>query len=696
MRRVRIGVWVLVYCAMWLRVVAADAPALDNAERAATLRAEIARHDELYFKKAAPEISDEAYDRLKRELVELERVGGAQLGSPEKIGDDRSGRFPTRRHGERMLSLTKVYTEGELQAFVKRVRAEIGAEGSWVIEPKYDGLAVCATYERGRLVRVVTRGNGIEGDDVTANARAIRAFPKVLRGAAWPECIELRGEVFATFAAFERSNAERLAAGETAFANPRALAAGSLKLGDPEAVRTRELSVVFHGWGEIEPANARPATQREFHERIGAWGLPGVAGIRHVKTVDEVCAELGAFARGRAKLPFPTDGVVIKLDDVAQQQRLSATEHAPRWAVAYKFSAEQGETRVKAIALQVGRSGVLTPVAELEPVRLGGTTVTRATLHNAAEIARLDVRIGDVVSVEKAGEIIPAIVSVDPLRRSTESRPFSFPKECPACGSAVSTRTQEAVMQYCPNHACVAQMKARLRHFAGEDGVAIRGLGEEMLALLVEQRGVKTPADLYRLRMDDWRGLPGVGAKSAEKLMVAIGASKRAELWRFVHGLGVPRVGVATARILAERFMSLEQLADAELPELAQIPGVGAAQAEEIGAFFGQAANRQLIAELRACGVVPTKAPAGEARGARIAGKVFVLTGTLAGLTRAQAEERILAAGGVIGASVTKGTDFVVAGDDAGEKRKQALKRGIRIIDEAELRQLLADDVTDQ
>jgi DNA ligase (NAD+) len=620
-RGVCVALWMLATTGVAWLGGAADLRAEGVDERLKSLRAEIARHDDLYFKKAAPEISDEAYDRLKRELVELERrasvkdendeEGGALKA--EAVGDDRSGRFPTARHGERMMSLEKVYAEAELRAFLKRVEAEVrgaaGDEVNWVIEPKYDGLAVSATYERGKLVRVVTRGDGREGDEVTANARMIAGLPGVLEGTDWPERIEVRGEVFVTFAEFERVNAERGAAGESLFANPRALAAGSLKLSDAAEVRARRLSVVFYGWGEALPVSARAETQSGFHEQVKVWGLPGVAEVKQGKTVEEVCAAVRVFERKRRGLAFPTDGVVIKLDAVAQRERVGVTEHAPRWAVAYKFSTERAATHVTGITIQVGRSGVLTPVAELEPVRLGGSVVARATLHNAEEIARLDVRVGDVVFVEKAGEIIPAVVGVDLARRSEANgtgavgtgvaEAFLFPVDCPVCGAAVVTRTEDGAKGFCPNCDCEAQVIARLRHFAGEQGVAIRGLGEETIAAAVRSGRVRTPGDFYRMTREDWRAVPGVGVKAAEKLVAAVEASRRAELWRFVSGLGVPGVGVTTAGILGKRFGTLDALMVATEAELATIKGVGAKQARELAGFFAEPETRRMVEELR-------------------------------------------------------------------------------------------------
>jgi DNA ligase (NAD+) len=581
----------------------ADAANREPAARAAELRAEIARHDELYFKKAAPEISDAAYDRLKQELAACER----QLGiSPDSggVGDDRDGRFPTARHGRRMLSLQKVYTEKELTAFAQRTRASDGSPVAWVLEPKYDGLAITATYENGRLTRVVTRGDGHEGDDVSQNARAIAGLPSSLAGADWPRRIELRGEVYVTVEDFTQVNAAALAAGENTFAHPRALAAGSLKLADPGAVAARRLSVVFHGWGEVIPAEARPSTQRDFHVWIARWGLPAVASVRLAKTATELREHVRAFGRERLALPFPTDGVVIKIDDVSRQEALGVTEQAPRWAVAYKFSTSQAETRVRAITLQVGRTGALTPVAELEPVELGGSTIRRATLHNAANLAARDVRIGDTVVIEKAGEIIPTILGVERTKRPADSQPFLFPEKCPVCAAVIARSADAGGLPICPNRACAAQVEARLRHFTGPQAVAITGLGEATLEALVAS-GVTSPAQLYRMSADDWSRLPGVGKKTAEKLAQAVHTSKTAALWRHVHGLGIPTVGTATARTLADRFPTLTALAEATREELAGAPRISAAQAEAIATFFADPQNRALVTELVSVGVVP-------------------------------------------------------------------------------------------
>jgi DNA ligase (NAD+) len=657
--------------------------------RIETLRREIARHDALYFQQAAPEISDFEYDGLKRELRELERAfpTAAAGASRAAIGDDRTGRFPTWRHGVPMLSLDKTYAEAELRGFHDRLAARVGrADLVYVVEPKFDGLAVSVTFEHGRLVRAVTRGNGVEGEDITANVRTIRALPAALRpdGTRMPEFVELRGEIFLPIAEFERINREREAAGETPFAHPRNLAAGTVKQLDPAVVAERRLAIVFYGWGAWEPGATRPVTQREFLERVRAWGLPGVAPVAVARGPDELGRSVVAFGRTRRDLAYPTDGAVVKLDDVALQTAAGISDQAPRWALAYKFAPERAETVLRAITLQVGRSGVLTPVAELAPVVLGGTTVARATLHNRDEIARRDLRIGDTVYVEKAGEIIPAIVGVNLTLRPADSRPFVFPGTCPACGSAA---VEDGAAVRCPNAACPAQVRRRVQHFASEGAVNIAGLGPAAIDALVERGCVKSVADLYRLRSDDLAAAGLGSGRNAERLLAAIERSKRAELWRIVVGLGIPQVGPAAARTLARRHGSLPALAAARFDDLTTA-GIAPATAQAVAAHFADAANREVVAALLTAGVQPTVA--GGAPGGRLAGKVFVLTGTLPGLTREQATARIEAVGGRVSGSVSRNTDYVVVGAEPGAKLAQARTFGVKIIDEAALSRLLA------
>lgn len=677
--------------------------------RFAGLRAEIAHHDELYFKKAAPEISDAEYDRLKRELRDLEArypalaAEAARSASARGVGDDRTGQFPTQPHRERMLSLDKAYTEAEVRAFVTRVGRLTGRRDlSFVIEPKFDGLALSATYERGVLVRAVTRGNGVEGDDVTANVRTIKALPQELRALrpdgthnVIPELVELRGEVYVDYPEFARLNAAREAAGEEPFAHPRNLAAGTLKSLDPEVVATRRLSVVFYGWGAWERAETQPASQQALHEMIRAWGLPGVTRVRVAPDAEAVWAAIQSAGRERPGLPFPTDGAVVKLDDVALQRLCGASEEAPRWAIAYKFPPERVATRLRAITLQVGRTGALTPVAELEPARLGGTTITRASLHNAAEIARRDLRVGDMVFLEKAGEIIPAITGVDSARRPSDAAPFVFPTHCPECAT-LAVREAGAAVTRCPNPDCPAQVRRRLLHYASREAVGIDGLGEVAVAALVRAGKVRSVADLYQMRRADLAAA-GLGeGNAAGRLLAAIEASKRAEPWRVVYGLGIPQVGAQTARVLVARFGGLPEMLAARREDWltegrSVVSGVSAGTAETVWMFFAREENRAVVALLLEHGV-----GRGKVRGADavptgpLSGKVFVLTGTLPTLSRAEAAARIVAAGGQVGAGVSRRTDFVVAGKSAGAKLGEAQQLGVRIIDEAELLRLLA------
>ena len=666
---VRLAFVALVTFGLAAAMSAAETPSPDPHQQIVALRAEIARHDAAYHRNAAPEISDHDYDQLKRRLAALERQfpAAAQAAPPlAEIGDDRSGLFQTVRHSERMLSLDKAYTEAELRAFHARAAKAFGrAEIDYLVEPKVDGLAVSVTFEQGRLVRAVTRGNGVEGDDVTANVIAIASFPRALRGAGLPALIEVPGEVFVPFAEFARVNAEREAAGDTPFANPRNLAAGTLRQLDAREVARRGVQVVFYGVGACEPLTALPATQGGLRVQLEAWGLPVIADAWPARGVDELVRAVAACRRARDEFDFPTDGAVVKLDALAWQRELGRGENAPRWAVACKFAPERAETRLLAITLQVGRTGVLTPVAELVPVELAGSTIARATLHNRDEIARKDIRIGDTVIIEKAGEIIPAVVGVNPAKRASDARPFAFPDACPECRAAVVARAGEVAVR-CPNRECPAQLRRRLEHFVSKDGVAIEGLGPAMIDTLVAKCDVQDVSDLYRLSRADLLAIGRNNAKSADRLLAAIAQSKRAELWRVIHGLGLPGVGAVAARELAQKHGTLAALADAE------------------------PAHRALIERLIAAGVQP-EAPASVAANSPVAGKVFVLTGTLPTLTRAQAAAKIEAAGGKVANSVSRATHYVVAGADPGAKLEQARKLGVRVIDEAELLRMLAE-----
>ncbi|MEO7415263.1 MAG: NAD-dependent DNA ligase LigA [Opitutaceae bacterium] len=589
-------------------------------ERIRHLREEIARHDTLYFVKAAPEISDAHYDELKRELSRLEQTHPEAVRSAaplREIGDDRSPGFTRYQHAEPMLSLAKSYTEAELRAFVARVRKRFEKpEPRFIIEPKFDGVAISVTYEQGKLIRAVTRGDGRVGDDVTANVLAIRNLPHRLRAISargainpLPDLIELRGEILISNAEFQRINREQEATGEPPYAHPRNLAAGTLKQHDAHAIAARGLEVVFHGWGAVVPAQALPGTHSEFHELVRAWGLPAVQGVKRMGYAD-VWTAIKAVGENRAGLEFPIDGAVVKLNTVAQQRELGASDSAPHWAMAYKFAPERVETTLRGITFQVGRTGVLTPVAEFMPVRLAGSTITRASLYNGDEIMRQDLRIGDTVILEKAGEIIPAIVGVDLTRRTATSAPFVFPAACPKCGAQIGTAEGGGYQLRCPNRECAAQVQRRLEHFASKGAMNIPGLGPATIETLVTKGWVKEIPDLYRLERGQLMTLGRSVSPSTDRLLASIEASKRADLWRVIHGLGIPRVGPSSAEALARHFGTLCALANA-LPDSLEKERstlkalIGEASTDAMIAHLSAPKNRAMIEQLVSLGVDP-------------------------------------------------------------------------------------------
>jgi DNA ligase (NAD+) len=661
-------------------------------QRVAKLRAEIARHDELYYRAGRSEIADTDYDGLKRELAGLEAAHPALArdDSPTlRVGDDRTEGFQPYRHRQPMQSLDNTYSEAELRSFDQKLRKVLGASEdttlAYVVEPKIDGIAVSLTYEKGRLVRAVTRGNGVEGDDITANVRTIRHLPTMLAGADHPDVIEIRGEIYMTLEVFRRLNAAREEAGLETFANPRNLAAGTVKLLDPAEVAKRPLDIVLYGIGFCSSAVA--PSQSAFHALLKAWQVPTVERLWQAGGIDTAWAAIQELDTVRRSFAYGTDGAVVKLDDFARQREAGATSKAPRWAIAYKYAPERAETRLRAITIQVGRTGVLTPVAELEPVPLAGTTVARATLHNEDEIIRKDIRVGDTVLVEKAGEIIPAVIGVVTVRRGPDSEPYHFPENCPECSTPVVKLPGEVAWR-CPNLTCPAQVRRRIEHFASKQCMDIEGLGEAVVDQLVTRGLVHTISDLYRLRQDDLATLEKFAEKSAQNLAAALVTSKTAELWRFLHGLGIPGVGASSAKDLARHFRSVSALVAASEGELLAIEGVGEKTARAIRAFFNEPANRILVDELRDLGVEP--APPVQAAGvASFAGKTFVLTGTLETMTREDATARIEAAGGKVSGSVSKKTSYVVAGAEAGSKLEKAQKLGVPVLSEQEFLALL-------
>lgn len=669
----------------------AQAMIANPAERIHFLRSEIARHDELYYREARPEITDADYDILKHELAELERgfpEDAARLAPlpTREVGDDRRPGFAKIQHGQRMLSLEKVTTEAGLREFDQRLRALLtdGAEPDYVVEPKFDGLAVSALYEQGLLTRLVTRGNGGEGDDVTAAVRRIHNLPMVLSTAdptTLPRSIEIRGEVFMAFAEFDRINREQDEMGRSNFASPRNLAAGTLKSADAEG---RKLEIVFYGLGKVEP-EAVAASQMELLAQLGAWGLPTIENARPAGSIAAAWQAVQAIERTRSSLPYPIDGAVVKLNSFAGRRLAGETPSAPRWAIAFKYAPQRVATRLKGITLQVGRTGVVTPVAELEPVALAGATIARATLHNAEEIARRDVRVGDIVFVERHGEIIPAVVGVDLARRSGSLVRFVFPSRCPSCGESL-TRSDGAVDWRCVNQDCPARRQRRILHFASAECLGIKGLGEATVEGLVQRGVVRDPCDLYRLRREQLVADGGMSEKAADALLAQIENSKTAPLGRVIQGLGIPGVGRATASALAQRFGALEALSLATEKDLIGVAGIGGETAREIVSFLAEPDVRRQMQELTKLGVAPTRsAPSA----GPVAGKIFVLSGALPTLTHARATELIEAAGGKVTDSVTRRTDFVVAGAEISTKVKRARVLDVPVIEEARLLALL-------
>ncbi|MCS6242300.1 MAG: NAD-dependent DNA ligase LigA [Opitutus sp.] len=654
------------------------------------LRAEIARHDELYFKKNAPEISDAAYDSLKQELRQLEQAPAnesssvSELKSVPSVGDDRSGGFTSTVHRQPMLSLEKAYTEAELRAFIQRVERHTGSSKlNWVIEPKFDGLAISVTYENGRLVRAVTRGDGLQGDDVTENVSTIPGLPPTLPN-GYPPVVELRGEVYIDYATFARLNVEREEAGDPPFTQPRNLAAGTLKLHDSREVARRHLSIVFYGLGAWEGSPAKPTTQQALHALVRDWHLPGVDSFKTAHTPEEIWAAVTRLERQRARLGFPTDGVVVKADDCAVQEALGVSAEAPRWAIAYKFPPERVSTRLRAITLQVGRTGIITPVAELDAVVIGGTKIERASLYNADAITRRDLRIGDWVYVEKAGEIIPVVVGPDASMRTSAVTPFEFPLRCPACEGKLVRNEGEATTR-CVNRECPGQVKRRIEHYASPEAAGIKGLGPVAIAALVDGRKVKTIADLYRLRSDDLVNIGDVAESVAGQLIEQIEQSKKTRLPRLIYGLSIPGVGRAAAKEWAASFSHLAPWSAANRTALSNPDSLRSTPLE---AFFSQQHNFMLIDDLLSLGVSPKTEEALQASGP-LSGKTVVITGALPSWTRAEAKQHIEAAGGRVTEAVSRRTHLVVTGEGAGAKLAEARSLGIEILDEAELRKRL-------
>ena len=661
--------------------------AAEAAHRVASLRQQIDHHNRLYYQDARPEISDLEFDALLRELIDLE-TAHPELATPDsptqRVGGAPSEGFSQIAHAVPMMSLDNTYSEAELAAFFQRVQKGLGRDRiACVVEPKVDGVAISIRYENGVLKHAVTRGDGRVGDDVTANVRTIKSLPlRLPTGAA--QTFEARGEVFMSKAGFARLNEEREEAGEARFANPRNATAGTLKQLDPRIVAQRPLEVIFYGLADAREAGV--SSHVEVHELLERAGLRKADVVWRAETAEELMTAIRELDERRDALPYETDGAVIKVNSLADQRELGATSKAPRWAIAFKYQPEQAETRLLAVDIQVGRTGALTPVARLEPVLLSGSTVSNATLHNFEEIERKDIRVGDCVVIEKAGEIIPAVVTVKKDRRTGEETRIEPPQQCPACGTA-TRKDEEQVVLRCPNADCPEQVKRRLEHFVSRGAMDIRGLGEQVVSQLVDAGLVRDPGDLYVLDEIQLNRLERQGAKSIENLIRAIRDSRQQPPWRLVFGLGILHVGATAARTLMEFFGSIDKVAAATMEELQRCEDVGAVVAASIHAWFRHPANLELLERLRSAGLAFEQRKT-EAASDRLAGTTWVLTGALS-RPRDQVAEEIRSHGGKVSGSVSAKTTHVLAGEEAGSKLEKARKLGITVLDEAAYEALL-------
>jgi len=666
-------------------------PESKELRRIEQLRRELHHHNRMYYVEAAPEISDAEFDALMRELIELEarHPDAFDPNSPSRrVGGVVQDEFSSAEHRTPKLSLDNTYSEDELREFEKRLRRALGedADLSYVVEPKVDGVDVALVYEDGRFARGVTRGDGVRGDDVTANLRTVGPLPLRLEGDDVPRLLEVRGEVYMARSAFAGMNRAREEEGLAPFANARNATAGSLKLLDTSTTASRPLSLFAFSIDYAE--GYEPVLHSKSLLDLRRWGFPVMPSAEVASSMDEVLAACGRWEERRDGLDYEIDGAVIKLDDVALQRRLGATAKAPRWAIAFKFAATQATTKLVDIRVQVSRNGTLTPVAVLEPVLLAGSTISRATLHNEEEVRRKDIRVGDRVVIEKGGDVIPKVVmAVESVRTGKEVK-FRMPKVCPACRGPV-VRTEEEVAVRCDNLDCPAQIRGRLEHFAGRSAMDIEGLGESLIDQLVEKGMVRDVSDLYSLEEAEVADLERMGAKSAANLMAALAESKSRPLGRLIHALGIRHVGARTAADLAAAFPDLDALSRASQEELEAVEGVGPVVAESVRLFFGLPMTVEVVGRLRDAGLNMARLPEEELSAGRLEGLTFVLTGTLPGLSRDEAMALIEEHGGRVTSSVSKKTSYVLAGAEPGSKLAKARKLGVPVIDEAELRRML-------
>ncbi len=655
-------------------------------ERVGRLRREIERHNRLYYVLDRPEISDAEYDALFRELLELE-AEFPELIAPDsptqRVGGAPLEKFVQVTHRSPMLSLENAFSEDEMRDFDERIKRFLGLpagrEIDYVCEPKMDGLAVELIYNNGEFITGSTRGDGFVGEDITMNLKTIKAIPLRLTADNPPRLLEARGEVYLPLNAFQRLNAEREEEGEPSFANPRNAAAGSIRQLDPRITARRPLSIFCYAPGEVDGYGFQ--SQSEFLDTLKQCGIPVNPLIKRCRGVDEVCDYYREMTEKRESLPYEIDGVVAKVDSFALQKELGEKSRSPRWAIAWKFPPRQAETVIEDIVPQVGRTGVITPTAHLRPVEVSGVTVSRATLHNWEEMERKDIRIGDTAVVERAGDVIPAVVKVLTVKRTGAERPLPIPDSCPECGSEVVKIPGEVAVR-CMGLSCPAQIRESIIHFASRSAMDIEGLGDRYIEQLLKLGLVKNVADLYYLTKDDFMRFERMGDKLAENLLTAIEKSKRLELARFIYALGIRHVGEHTAKLLAKAFGSMRNLEDANETELLSIREIGPQVCQSILTFFHNRENIEVIERLTAAGVKPTVEE--KTVGGRFSGKTFVFTGALTRFSRDEAKRLVENAGGHAAGSVSKKTDFVVAGAEAGSKLDKARGLGVRVISEEE------------
>jgi DNA ligase (NAD+) len=662
------------------------------AQRAEELRRQIQHHNHLYYVQAKPEISDREFDRLMEELQKLEEAH-PELITPEsptqRPGGEPIKEFVTVTHRVPMLSIDNTYNPDELREFDRRVRRLVAGEAvTYVVELKIDGVAVSLTYEEGRFTQGATRGDGEHGDDITHNLKTIRDVPMRLNAEKPPTLFEVRGEAYMTREDLVRVNEERKKLGQEPYANPRNLTAGSLKLLDPKLCGKRRLRFFAYGHGAAEGIEIRSHLQ--LLEQLKKWGFhvnPHYQSFDDISAVIDYCA---TWEKRLGDLPFETDGLVIKVDDLGQRERLGSTNKAPRWVVAYKFEQEQAITKVLDIGVHVGKNGVLTPVAHLETVQLAGTRVSNASLHNADYIRTKDIRVGDTVVVIKAGKIIPYVLRAEHGLRTGKEKEFRWPERCPVCGSPVQPDDKK-VFYYCTSKNCVGQLKQKLRGFARRGAMDIEGLGEEMIAQLVDEGLVKSLPELYHLQLGQLLELERVGKKSGQNLLDGIEESKQRGLSRLLAGLAIPHVGEAVADLLAKKFGDINELMQVSADRLNQVEGIGPIMAQDIHTWFSEPEHRRIIEQLAKAGVKMTEAKrAKPAGGTDVAGKTFVVTGTLKRYQREDIESLIRQLGGKAAGSVSKKTDYVIAGEKAGSKLDKAKELGVPVIGEEEFDKMIA------